>query len=258
MDAARWASVVSTLQMLRDQLAQYKLEHNDADPDFQTYPRWEQLLRPTYADGTFADLSQNRAAGPRTGPYMRSVPPNAVNGASEVSAVEGPVKAGSPVPLPPGIAKVGYVFFTSTGELRAADATGKRVADAEMMVMRHKLTTAAGKAEVFQSLVQTLRSQLALYRLQHQDQLPDFRRYPLWEQLLNKTDATGAVLARGPLGPYLPTMPVNPMNGWTAVALFDGEPAAGLQPEGLRIGWVIDSNTGKVWGTDHRGQVISP
>src|SRR6476659_2138627 len=56
------------------------------------------------------------------------------------------------------------------------------------------------------SQLQTLRSQLELYKLQHLDQLPStlIGGSPAWTQLTNKTDASGAtgVGTAFPFGPY--------------------------------------------------------
>src|SRR5437016_444148 len=41
------------------------------------------------------------------------------------------------------------------------------------------------------SLVTTLTSQASLYKLQHNDNFPDFEKYPNWEQLMKYTDHRG-------------------------------------------------------------------
>src|SRR3954447_24898128 len=70
------------------------------------------------------------------------------------------------------------------------------------------------------STAQTMRSQIALYRLQHNDVLPGagasgFASASFWTQMTTKTDATGAAYSgtstSGPFGPYMQTTPVNPL-----------------------------------------------
>src|SRR5438270_13205540 len=51
------------------------------------------------------------------------------------------------------------------------------------------------------SQLQTIRSQIELYKLQHQDKLPDM--VSSWQKLTQKTDQYGAVSATGSFGPYL-------------------------------------------------------
>src|ERR1044071_8135135 len=66
------------------------------------------------------------------------------------------------------------------------------------------------------SQLQTLRSQLELYKLQHLDQLPStlIGGSPAWTQMTVKTDASGATgtTTAFPFGPYLQADPVNPLN----------------------------------------------
>jgi general secretion pathway protein G len=258
-DAARSLALLTTLQTLRSQLALYKLQHNDNWPDFRTYPRSEQLVQYTTEDGRLYDASGKPPAGSgggRHGPYLRSVPPNPLNGAAEVATVDGDVNEGDTVTPPPGSDKAGYVFSTSSGSVWATDATGRRVADVEAMVARQKASTPAGKEELFASTAQTVGSQIQLYRLQHQDRVPDFRRYPQWEQLLKKTDESGAVSARGQFGPYLSKVPVNPHNGFSAAETVDQDPPAGFTPGGGSVGWVVSSESGRLWGTDAKGATV--
>ena len=78
-----------------------------------------------------------------------------------------------------------------------------------------------------QSTVQTLRSQVALYRLQHNDHLPGagtgtaFTSDQFWTDLTTQTDATGATYAAGaatgPFGPYMQDVPKNALNTSTVV-----------------------------------------
>jgi general secretion pathway protein G len=90
--------------------------------------------------------------------------------------------------------------------------------------------------------VQTVRSQLELYKLQHGDRTAHADAVTLgtsiWAQLTTKTDSTGA--AGGNLGPYLQKAPANPFvpdaagNPDTTVTAAAADPGAG--------GWWYDTN----------------
>ena len=108
------------------------------------------------------------------------------------------------------------------------------------------------------STAQTLRSQVALYRLQHNDVLPDQANF--WTLMTTKTDALGAAYVAGtsttgPFGPYMQSTPVNPLAGGAAWQSDVGDGVAGKQ--GTAVGFVYDYNkgngSGNVWGTDSTG-----
>ena len=84
------------------------------------------------------------------------------------------------------------------------------------------------------SQLQTLRSQIQLFKLQHNDVLPDLVANQ-WSQMSSKTNLSGAVdtTATGIYGPYLESTPKNPLNAESVVA---AAPGAG-------VGWVY-SNSG--------------
>ena len=90
------------------------------------------------------------------------------------------------------------------------------------------------------SQLQTIRSQVELYKLQHRDQFPTDTGAVDgawdWTKLTTKTDASGA--AGGSFGPYLQAVPVNGLNGNSTMA----KAAAG------DVGFVVDAN-GKIFAT---------
>ena len=118
------------------------------------------------------------------------------------------------------------------------------------------------------STAQTMRSQVALYRLQHNDVLPGagasgFDSTVFWTQMTTKTDATGAAYSgaslSGPFGPYMQTTPVNPLaaaQAWQST-VTDGTSATSLS---TATGFVYDytGGTGNFWGTDATGKTILP
>ncbi|HEX4795431.1 MAG TPA: prepilin-type N-terminal cleavage/methylation domain-containing protein [Humisphaera sp.] len=118
------------------------------------------------------------------------------------------------------------------------------------------------------STAQTMRSQIALYRLQHNDVLPGagasgFASASFWTQMTTKTDATGAAYSgtstSGPFGPYMQTTPVNPLaaaQSWQST-VTDGTAATTLS---TATGFVYDytGGTGNFWGTDSTGKTVIP
>jgi len=97
------------------------------------------------------------------------------------------------------------------------------------------------------SLLQTLRSQVELYKLQHGDTLP---------ALINATPATGwatltstSTYNSTTFGPYLQQMPKNPLNALSTViqGTTGGTPSAAA-------GFIYDySGTGKIWAGGSTG-----
>jgi general secretion pathway protein G len=102
------------------------------------------------------------------------------------------------------------------------------------------------------SQLQTIRSQIELYKLQHNDKLPNVvsASGANWNLLTQKTTQLGAVSATGSFGPYLQADPVNPLNNQKGVAAGTGA----ASPAGATTGWVYDygtagEGTGKFWAT---------
>ena len=107
-----------------------------------------------------------------------------------------------------------------------------------------------------QSTVQTLRSQVALYKLQHQDTLPDL--VTSWNPLILKTDAAGSTTpAAGAqtFGPYMQDTPTNSLNGKTNVVNGTGSVTTAC---GFVYDYASGAGSGKVWGTDIDGKTILP
>ena len=114
------------------------------------------------------------------------------------------------------------------------------------------------------TMVQSLRSQIALFKLQHNDRLPGVNplvdsggtldQAVFWNQLTMFTDLAGdpvaAKDATHTYGPYMQSIPVNPLNNSSTVA---AAAAAG-------VGFMYDYNggagSGKIWGVDANGAQI--
>jgi general secretion pathway protein G len=103
------------------------------------------------------------------------------------------------------------------------------------------------------SQLQTLRSQIELYKLQHHDPLPStlVGSTPSWDQLINKTNNAGGTgtTTAFPFGPYLQSAPTNSLNGQSAMLVVAADQTlGGALTGGTGKGFVINSNNGKVWG----------
>jgi general secretion pathway protein G len=78
------------------------------------------------------------------------------------------------------------------------------------------------------STLQTMRSQIELFKIQHSDTPPSTTGFVA--VMTGKTNPTdlNATAATGTLGPYLQTFPTNPVNGYSSV----------LNSAGSACGWV--------------------
>jgi general secretion pathway protein G len=103
------------------------------------------------------------------------------------------------------------------------------------------------------SQLQTLRSQVELYKLQHKDKLPDL--VTKWDYLTKKTDEDGTINAAGKFGPYMQADPKNPLNNLATVVDGTGNSATDC-------GFVYDYNggngMGRIWGTDTDKKTLYP
>jgi general secretion pathway protein G len=103
-----------------------------------------------------------------------------------------------------------------------------------------------------QSTLQTLRSQIQLYKLQHGDAIPNLTTN--WTPMT----ATSVYPTSGgtTFGPYMQATPVNPLNNLSTVT--DGTVAT---TPGAAVGFIFDYNsgngTGEIWGTDATGVAVA-
>ena len=104
------------------------------------------------------------------------------------------------------------------------------------------VSEAEARASSVRSAILTLRSQIALYKLQHQDKAPTLAQLnDNWSALTQKTDASGKpTTASGGYGPYLQNAPANAFNGKTKV-VAKGKPVT------IEAGWVYEESTSKLW-----------
>ncbi|HOD81704.1 MAG: Type II secretion system protein G precursor [Planctomycetes bacterium ADurb.Bin126] len=94
--------------------------------------------------------------------------------------------------------------------------------------------------------LQTLRSQLELYRVQHLDAYP--AAADVVAKLTSRTDADGTVNAAGAFGPYLQKFPTNPFVSGAAGSSV----GVGTTPDAAAgtTGWEYNETTGQIWPGD--------
>jgi hypothetical protein len=114
-DAAA-ASLATVVNTARNGISLYRQQHNNANPDFASYPDWEQL-----ADKTDAKGAPSRTG--KLGPYFDRRPSNPLRRGTRVQVVRE-----SPGPSFRCTSEdVGFVFDASAGKLYGVDADGKVV-----------------------------------------------------------------------------------------------------------------------------------
>ncbi len=122
------------------------------------------------------------------------------------------------------------------------------------------------RRSAFQSSLQSLRSQVDLFQLQHNGLLPGGKEHSFdsgtfWNQLTLFTDVNGNISpVQTPLftyGPYLNSIPVNLLNGNRAVV--DGAMSPPDMTE-LRCGYLFDftRGSGRIFCTDTDGITLLP
>src|SRR6476646_6960981 len=83
---------------------------------------------------------------------------------------------------------------------------------AAIVIPQFSNASTSAKTSAVTSTAQSLRQQVALYKLQHADKLPDVANF--WTKLTTQTDSTGAAYTGaagqdGPYGPYMQSIPAN-------------------------------------------------
>jgi len=107
MDDARNAAVLKDLREFTFAIERYRRDHNGSTPDLIQNDTLLQLLQTTDADG-------NLGTGPQYtyGPYLLTVPRNALNGVTRVFRV-------NTAPPPDLQNRVGWIYHPATGQIWA-------------------------------------------------------------------------------------------------------------------------------------------
>jgi prepilin-type N-terminal cleavage/methylation domain-containing protein len=83
-----------------------------------------------------------------------------------------------------------------------------------------------------------LRNAIDLFYTEHENEYPKVATFK--DQMLGKTDLSGAVTASGLFGPYLREIPIMPVKG-------DGQKDAGVAAaNAANIGWLYNESTGDI------------
>ncbi len=189
-------------------------------------------------------------AGPTTQPAPPAIPAKATGakaGPVKTSALPAPAKGHAALPRR-------KLRTAAVAPFRAAPAAAAPLPP-KAKVPKAKVPEAQRRAHaVF--MLNALRNQVALYKLQHDGTAPDFGRYPAWEQMLDTTRADGT-LGAGDLGPYLRSMPINPLNGHGRVAVVAADVKPGQRVRAEGVGFVFSRATGRIWCTDAIGRIFN-
>ena len=95
--------------------------------------------------------------------------------------------------------------------------------------------------------LQTMRSQIELYKVQHNDDLPGDGGATLIEAMTGQTEVDGDVWAAGPVyGPYVQKIPLNQFNDLSTIREEAGASTAGANTQG----WVFNTGTGAFQADD--------
>ena len=113
----------------------------------------------------------------------------------------------------------------------------------------------AAQAASVASQLQTLRSQIELYKLQHRDELPDFKSNG-WKPLTQRTTDNGQFTKDADYGPYLRNDPRNPLNGNSRILVLRGQPKPDFENPTRDCGFIFDQSTGQIWALDADGKLF--
>jgi general secretion pathway protein G len=96
--------------------------------------------------------------------------------------------------------------------------------------------------------LRTLRSQIQLYRAQHNSLNPSATLIELTQS--TNPAGTQGIGANYPLGPYIRQIPLNPITKSSAVKSITNDPAVAGDVTSGGAGWLYNATTGNVW-IDH-------
>ena len=245
--------VLNALDAVRSQVVKYASQHFGRPPDFARFPAFEQLMQPTLGDGRLAEGQQS---GQVFGPYLLSSPINPFTGRHKVAVVPGELRPGQRIDR----SDVGFVYSAATNRFFALDSAGLVYDDAKVRAgyvapeAGGTGAAAARGAAADDSAVDVLRNFIAHYQRQHNGAVPNFKRYPRWEQLTGKTRADGKPDPAGMFGPYLFKTPVNLKNNSSDVDVV-ARVKKGYKPK-KPSGYVVDTSSGTIYLTDEFGVII--
>ncbi len=110
--------------------------------------------------------------------------------------------------------------------------------------------TADTKKAALSDQLHNIRVQVQLFTLQHGDQRPNLTG-ATWDDLVTVTTFMGQNR-----GPYLSSIPKNPLNNFSNVAVVAEDAQWGDAVAGAEIGYVYNPISGVVWGTNRSGTKV--
>ena len=108
---------------------------------------------------------------------------------------------------------------------------------AAIVIPQFSNASADAKLSNLKTQLQMVRSQIQLYKIEHNEALPSDSADGFVLALTSKTDIDGNVDAAGAYGPYLQSFPINPFNDLATVT--EGTGAAGNDA----AGWYFNTST---------------
>ena len=145
---------------------------------------------------------------------------------------------------------------------------------AAIVIPQFTNASTAAKTSAVSSTAQTLRTQVALYKLQHTDLLPGtkssaFDGSQFWTDMTTQSDTSGTAWtnstanqsAGGPWGPYMQSIPTNSLNGSSVVSNDTAIPGSSAANS---CGYVYDwgtsaaPGTGRLYGTGTDQKAVLP
>jgi len=122
---------------------------------------------------------------------------------------------------------------------------------AAIVIPRFANASKDAKRAALASQLNSIRAQIQLYTIEHGDQRPGNLNGNNWTDLINPSVYNGTNR-----GPYLPYVPINPLNGYTNVAVIVADPSWGDPVVGANIGFVYNSTSGFMYGTSALGDKV--
>ena len=125
---------------------------------------------------------------------------------------------------------------------------------AAIVIPQFTSASETAKASSLVSQLQTIRSQLELFQVQHNGNYPAQNGVPTiigagaggtnWDVMTTETDENGTTAAGAPFGPYLQQPPANPFYTGDASTTVNDNTGGG--DAYAAVGWTYDTNTGEI------------
>ena len=122
---------------------------------------------------------------------------------------------------------------------------------AAIVIPRFANASKDAKRAALSSQLNSVRAQIQLYIIEHGDQKPPNLPANNWTDLTTQTVFQGVNR-----GPYLPYVPVNPLNGYSNVAVVNADPTWGDPVAGANVGYVYNTSNGFMYGTSALGDKV--